>query len=385
MNKIVVSLNSKNVYVKSQSIIIAILFFLALCIITWWSLVPVVILIMYSLLKPNITLIRVQENSKEKIKATKAAWKQYRKVNQIPWKAQWDFYQISSLISNKVKDANLQKSITVDKTAPKTAIQSHEDKPISFVKEKEIKNQEKKNTELKSTVQPVSEVNPAKKKAKFRKIEPIPEISGDLEKPEELIFNLDDEEDIKESKYLKINEDKINLQNEVGVVSEQKQDSKSLSEWSNSYTFKVAGVSYYDLKKAVSYSRENQLFIPYDDYTAKDIKEEIIDEQNPIYETDLRYCIDNIFLEDDPNNKYDSEAIKVNIEINEVKFLIGFVPSDSIKRVKGLIRSLNAGWIDAKITGHLTGGRYKFCDFDDHVKIRSKNYGFLVKFSYRNR
>ena len=156
MNKIVVSLNSKNVYVKSQSIIIAILFFLALCIITWWSLVPVVILIMYSLLKPNITLIRVQENSKEKIKATKAAWKQYRKVNQIPWKAQWDFYQISSLISNKVKDANLQKSITVDKTAPKTAIQSHEDKPISFVKEKEIKNQEKKNTELKSTVQPVS-------------------------------------------------------------------------------------------------------------------------------------------------------------------------------------------------------------------------------------
>lgn len=121
----------------------------------------------------------------------------------------------------------------------------------------------------------------------------------------------------------------------------------------NNYSFDVAGVSFHELSKAVTYARKNQLFAPYDNYEAIDIREEMLDEYDPVYETDLSGCIDSVSLEPEPDNKYDPNAVKVNIEIDNVKFFIGYVPTGWTQRVLGTIRRSNAGWIKIEVKGNL--------------------------------
>ena len=87
----------------------------------------------------------------------------------------------------------------------------------------------------------------------------------------------------------------------------------------------------------------------------------------------------------EPDNKYDPNAVKVNIEIDNVKFFIGYVPTGWTQRVLGTIRRSNAGWIKIEVKGQLTGGKYKFSDLDDHIKTGKKNYGFIVTVYYENR
>ena len=73
MHKLVTNLNPKKVYARSQFVIALTLFFLALCLISWYFLVPVAVLTLYSLTKPNVTIIKFDGDGKEKLKATRKA------------------------------------------------------------------------------------------------------------------------------------------------------------------------------------------------------------------------------------------------------------------------------------------------------------------------
>ncbi|MGQ2381743.1 HIRAN domain-containing protein [Lactiplantibacillus plantarum] len=146
------------------------------------------------------------------------------------------------------------------------------------------------------------------------------------------------------------------------------------------FHFKVAGTTHYDMKRFVDYARKNDLFEKYDGMTAKEIKED--SPYDEVYETDLLDVDYTIALQPDPNNEYDSDAIKVNAIIDGQEFQLGFVPKEHTSNIKKILQDGNF-----KIEGSLTGGKYKIAeddddDFSDNPKLKIKtginNYGFNI-------
>ena len=154
--------------------------------------------------------------------------------------------------------------------------------------------------------------------------------------------------------------------------------SSSLQNKEADYWFKVAGTTHYQLSEALKWAKDTEQIDPYEGATAEDIHEEMIDEDDPIYETDLTECVEGISLIPEPDNKYDPNAIKVGITINGKDFFIGYVPSDWTEHVQSTLNKLKAKKQNVALTGHLIGGKYKFLDLDDHVRTKSKKLGFIV-------
>lgn len=402
MHKLVTNLNPKKVYARSQFIIALTLFFLALCLISWYFLVPVAVLTLYSLTKPNVTIIKFDGDGKEKLKATRKAWKKYRKINNISWKSQWDYHQLVSLIDTESSHTEVQnkptfKSETKFETTNTTSAPQYHEKVNH---ERNTSEQsKKKNQDIKLPGNDVKEqtksdtlqtlANPknteVRKEAKIRKVAPLPKLGdSNIKSPENMSYSLDEKEAVSIDQKA-IFSDNIPNKQEIKLKEKEKSLPSLEIKKMNNYSFDVAGVSFHELSKAVTYARKNQLFAPYDNYEAIGIREEMIDEYDPVYETDLSGCIDSVSLEPEPDNKYDPNAVKVNIEIDNVKFFIGYVPTGWTQRVLGTIRRSNAGWIKIEVKGQLTGGKYKFSDLDDHIKTGKKNYGFIVTVYYENR
>ncbi|EHS82511.1 HIRAN domain-containing protein [Lactiplantibacillus plantarum] len=105
------------------------------------------------------------------------------------------------------------------------------------------------------------------------------------------------------------------------------------------FHFKVRGTTHYDLAKMVSYARKNDLFDPYDGYTAADIKE--FSPYEEVYETDLVGLISAIEFRTDPNNKYDKNAIKVIATLDDGEYMLGHVPAGNTKDISEIMTKQN--------------------------------------------
>lgn len=145
-------------------------------------------------------------------------------------------------------------------------------------------------------------------------------------------------------------------------------------------TFNVAGVTKKndqgkDIQKLIRELIEDELASsePYDGLTNKEILEDYYDER--VYEyTDL-YGTDEIYFEFEPDNPYDSNAIKV---MHEYIDHIGYVPREYNKQVGQIIRNGNYD-----IEWEIVGGKYKYVDeLEDKVKTQKDNYGVKIKLLY---
>lgn len=146
--------------------------------------------------------------------------------------------------------------------------------------------------------------------------------------------------------------------------------------------FKVAGISHYDIKKAVAFAKKNDLIWSYEGESAKDLKEFPYSE---VFETDLSGALSGINFVPEPENEYDKNALRVMITLKEKDFFIGYVPSKSNIEVKKILDEYKDS-NDFKIDYEMTGGKYKIADDDeynpDKLKIYTKtmNIGFNIRF-----
>ncbi|KRN96820.1 hypothetical protein IV55_GL000684 [Furfurilactobacillus siliginis] len=151
------------------------------------------------------------------------------------------------------------------------------------------------------------------------------------------------------------------------------------------FHFKVRGTTHHDIKKMVTFARKNDLFDPYDGWTASDIKE--FSPYDEVFETDLSGVLTDLKLITEPENKYDPNAIKVIAYIDEHEFMLGYVPKEYTAEVKGIMISQQDGKIDLHVEYELTGGKYKIAeedddDFSDDPKLKMHtgnfDYGFNI-------
>lgn len=175
------------------------------------------------------------------------------------------------------------------------------------------------------------------------------------------------------------------IDEEREIRLQQSMDAFDLAERQKIIYFKIHGVSHYDLSKMVNFARKTSLFIPYDGLTASEIKEYSPYEE--IFETNLVGLLSDIAFIREPNNKYDSNAIKIIATLNNQDFMLGYVPSEMTDDISDLMELRQNGEIDLRIEYRLTGGKFKIAeeddyDFSDNPKLKIHtgkiNYGFNI-------
>jgi|GEM_PF-5258850 hypothetical protein len=170
---------------------------------------------------------------------------------------------------------------------------------------------------------------------------------------------------------------KINTQPVDNVVaqpavntSRNKSDDISVGNY-NTEEFHVSGTSFRE-NEIESIGIENYEF----DYSRKDFLE-IFSEGQRIYK--YLFAPKSVVLEEEPDNKYDKNAIKVIIDDVHV----GYIKKEDCTHVKQLIDSKNIISIDATISG----GKYRcyYEDYDDdamdyktHIKTERHNYSIYI-------
>lgn len=170
---------------------------------------------------------------------------------------------------------------------------------------------------------------------------------------------------------------KINTQPVDNVVaqpavntSRNKSDDISVGNY-NTEEFHVSGTSFRE-NEIESIGIENYEF----DYSRKDFLE-IFSEGQRIYK--YLFAPKSVVLEEEPDNKYDKNAIKVIIDDVHV----GYIKKEDCTHVKQLIDSKNIISIDATISG----GKYRYYyeDYDDdamdyktHIKTERHNYSIYI-------
>ncbi|GBG95226.1 hypothetical protein LFYK43_16850 [Ligilactobacillus salitolerans] len=174
-------------------------------------------------------------------------------------------------------------------------------------------------------------------------------------------------------------EDRLNAARETLQKAKEREERQLIA------AFKVAGISNYDINKAVNYAKRQDLFEPYDGYTASDIKEMPYSE---FYEVDFSNCVDKVNLVAEPENKYDKNAIRVEITIKEKRFMIGYVPKKRNEEIKKIIDEYSSKASQLSVDYELTGGKFKIAeeddmDFSDNPKLKiavnNLNYGFNIR------
>lgn len=145
----------------------------------------------------------------------------------------------------------------------------------------------------------------------------------------------------------------------------------SIVRLNNVYTFKVVGVTKDGRQNVIEkivrdWKEYNDV---YEGLKNKDIKEDDIE----VYEVDV-YNWGDLQLIPEPENEYDSNAIKIVHEFGQ----LGYVPSNETKMVKEIMES------DYKLNWKVVGGKYKYYDdYEDEIKIESLTYGIEIELRYR--
>ena len=170
---------------------------------------------------------------------------------------------------------------------------------------------------------------------------------------------------------------KLRTQRRLAKSKEKHTNGAKYNFKSNDYYFDIAGTNYHELISAVNYSRRNDLFFDvYDGYTTSDIREEFIYDDGPVYETDLSDVIDKITLLPEPDNKYDSKAIKVIVHIDSQQFMVGYIAKKDLDKVWEILNKFKKKLVTIKVNGYMTGGKYKCLDDDNHVRTFNSPAGF---------
>lgn len=100
---------------------------------------------------------------------------------------------------------------------------------------------------------------------------------------------------------------------------------------------KIAGIDHYksNIRKAVKAARDEGWYEPFDGYTATDMKEAYRDyfDDSPVYELPQDLFDDAIKLTPGPENEYDPHAIAVQIQVEDVRYTIGYVSKKQLERI----------------------------------------------------
>lgn len=146
-------------------------------------------------------------------------------------------------------------------------------------------------------------------------------------------------------------------------------------------SFPVVGLNYENrrvkLKKMINAMKKNEEFYPlYDDLRGIELREEL-EFGDKIYEIQDYESIHGVYLEKEPDNRYDTNAIKVMVSNEYGEFHIGYIPKEDA--------AIFNNYIDNIVTcnAYIYGGKYKeFDDFEDKIKTKEKPYGLNLTVSY---
>lgn len=171
-----------------------------------------------------------------------------------------------------------------------------------------------------------------------------------------------------------------NISNIHPDKSSAKNESLDSQSQRQTFSFNVSGIAYYQLKKAISYAKRNDLlYDTFDGLTASDIRDDFYDYADPVFETDLSEAIQKIELIPDANNPFDPLAIKVILTINGIDFMIGYVSSDKLDIVWQTLDCVKNQEQEMSLSGYASGGKCKYVSsYDDHIVTSNKRLNFIV-------
>ncbi|EGQ4378521.1 hypothetical protein EEP09_12170, partial [Staphylococcus pseudintermedius] len=146
-------------------------------------------------------------------------------------------------------------------------------------------------------------------------------------------------------------------------------------------SFIVVGLNYENrhkkLKKMINSMKKNEeFFFLYEDLRGKELLDEL-EFGGVIFEIDNYEKVPGIYLEKEPNNMYDSNAIKVMVSNDYGSFNVGYVPSGNAKYINDYFNNI------VSCTAYIYGGKYKEFDYiEERIVTKEKNYGLKLEISY---
>ncbi|MEM5397884.1 HIRAN domain-containing protein [Staphylococcus gallinarum] len=162
------------------------------------------------------------------------------------------------------------------------------------------------------------------------------------------------------------------------IITDIANDSDSYIE-----SFTVVGLNYEGrrekLKKMINSMKKNDEFIfLYDDLKGRELKEQL-EFENRIFEIADYESIPGVFLEKEPGNEYDVNAIKVMVSNDYGNFQIGYVPREIASNLSSYVDNITS------CTAYVYGGKYKEMDYFEYkIKIGEKPYGLRLDLFYHH-
>ncbi|QHW36814.1 hypothetical protein GZH82_05470 [Staphylococcus ursi] len=146
-------------------------------------------------------------------------------------------------------------------------------------------------------------------------------------------------------------------------------------------SFIVVGLNYDNrrnkLKKMINSMKKNEEFIfLYEDLRGNELIEEL-ELGGELFEIASYESVPGVYLKKEPNNIYDSNAIKVMISNEYGKFTVGYIPKENAESLNDYLDNI----VDC--TAYIYGGKYKEFDYiEEKIVTKEKNYGLKLEISY---
>ncbi|HDG0776806.1 HIRAN domain-containing protein [Staphylococcus aureus] len=146
--------------------------------------------------------------------------------------------------------------------------------------------------------------------------------------------------------------------------------------------FDVVGLNYEgrrkELKKLIKKMKNNDdFFFLYSDLKGNELKEELLYEDK-VYEISDYEVIPGVFLQKEPDNPYDENAIKVMISNEYSEFHVGYVPREYASRLVNNMDNI------VSCNAYINGGKYKTLDYlEEKIVTKESDYGLRVHLEYK--
>ncbi|HCZ1934119.1 TPA: HIRAN domain-containing protein [Staphylococcus aureus] len=146
--------------------------------------------------------------------------------------------------------------------------------------------------------------------------------------------------------------------------------------------FDVVGLNYEgrrkELKKLIKKMKNNDdFFFLYSDLKGNELKEELLYEDK-VYEISDYEVIPGVFLQKEPDNPYDENAIKVMISNEYSEFHVGYVPREYASRLVNRMDNI------VSCNAYINGGKYKTLDYlEEKIVTKESDYGLRVHLEYK--
>ncbi|NGB68157.1 restriction endonuclease [Staphylococcus aureus] len=146
--------------------------------------------------------------------------------------------------------------------------------------------------------------------------------------------------------------------------------------------FDVVGLNYEgrrkELKKLIKKMKNNDdFFFLYSDLKGNELKEELLYEDK-VYEISDYEVIPGVFLQKEPDNPYDENAIKVMISNEYSEFHVGYVPREYASRLANHMDNI------VSCNAYINGGKYKTLDYlEEKIVTKESDYGLRVHLEYK--